>query len=388
MFTLKRDEGERRWKKVRSAMEERGLDCLIVWGSFGAFSSLSANLRYLSNVANEGYLVFPLQGEPTLFTFLIKEDQESWISDWRCGHPVYSKAIAERLRELHCEGASIGMVESSEYYTEMGFPYATYMSLVNDFPKAKFEKATDILDRIRMIKSAAEIRCFELGCEVGERVIQAIVDTARAGASRNEIRAKIMDTLLRNGCETYNLLIYGVGTEINHAGQGGHAERGGQKVPEHGDMILAEFDAKYQGYQAQFNQPFVVREPSKEWQRIFDVALESFNNGLKTLRAGITVGEFDEAFLSPIREAGYTYMYPHFHGLGLALEEPIGSFPIQPAYKPNTSFRLEAGMVFEFEPHVVTPDGKKGLSLGCPVVVTETGCRLISKNWQPELKII
>ena len=86
MFTLTRDEGERRWKLVRGAMEERGLDCLIVWGSFGNFSSLSANLRYLSNSANEGYLVFPFQGEPTLFTFMGREDPASWVKDHRSGH--------------------------------------------------------------------------------------------------------------------------------------------------------------------------------------------------------------------------------------------------------------------------------------------------------------
>ena len=281
----------------------------------------------------------------------------------------------------------IGIVDPSVYFSELGFPYTTYMSLVNEFPKVKFEDATDILDEARAIKSPAEIKCLEIGCEVAETVIQAIVDTAKVGTTDNEVRAKIMDTLLQNGCETLNLLLYRSGKYINHAGQGGYAERGSAKGLEPGDMILTEFDAKYLGYQAQFNQPFSVSEPSKEWKQIFNIALESFNNGFKALKPGITTGELDEAFIAPIREAGYTYLNPHFHGLGLSLEEPVSSFPYQPAFEPNTSFVMKAGMVLEFESHVVTSDEEKGLTLGCPVLVTETGCRLLTKNWKPELRI-
>ena len=268
-----------------------------------------------------------------------------------------------------------------------GFPYTTYSSLINELPKAKFEDATDIVEEARMIKSEAEIRCLEVGCEVGDKVIQTIVDSVRTGASDSEVRARIMSTLLENGCETYNLMLYRSGNDINHAGQGGYAGEN-PKARQEGDIILTEFDAKYLGYQAQFNQPFSLGKPTKEWEDISRVALESFNNGLETLKPGITAGELDEAFLLPIREAGYTYLNPHFHGLGLALEEPVSSFPYQPLYKPNTSFKIEENMVLEFEPHVVTPDKKKGLSLGSPVVVTETGCRLISKTWKAELKII
>jgi hypothetical protein len=79
---------------------------------------------------------------------------------------------------------------------------------------------------------------------------------------------------------------------------------------------------------------------------------------------------------------------PGFHGLGLALEDPVSIFPAQTEYKPDLCLKMQSGMVVEFEPHVVSPDFKKGTSLGCPVLVTDTGCRLLSKKWKPEVKII
>jgi hypothetical protein len=69
MFTLTIEERDRRWNNIRKAMEKRGLKCLIVWGSTGEFRDFNGNLQYLTNVANEGYLLFPLESEPTLYSF-------------------------------------------------------------------------------------------------------------------------------------------------------------------------------------------------------------------------------------------------------------------------------------------------------------------------------
>ncbi len=70
------------------------------------------------------------------------------------------------------------------------------------------------------------------------------------------------------------------------------------------------------------------------------------------------------------------------------VEEPIGSFPIQPYHEFNSSFMMSEGMVIELEPHVVTADGKKGLTIGSPVLVTETSCRLLSQSWKPEFRTV
>jgi Xaa-Pro aminopeptidase len=148
-----------------------------------------------------------------------------------------------------------------------------------------------------------------------------------------------------------------------------------------------EFDARYFGYFAQFNQSFAIGEPDKEWRDIFDVSVKSFHSGLKALRPGITSGELDEAFSAPISSSGFKVRNPAFHGLGLYLEMPMGTYPGQPEYKPDPSFVIQPNMVLEFEPHVESPDGKKGIHMGSPVLVTETGYRILTKGWNPEFII-
>ena len=61
MSILTREERDRRWKKIREAMENQGLDCLILWGCFGRFRHFNASLRYLCNFHTEGYMVSPLE---------------------------------------------------------------------------------------------------------------------------------------------------------------------------------------------------------------------------------------------------------------------------------------------------------------------------------------
>jgi Xaa-Pro dipeptidase len=248
-----------------------------------------------------------------------------------------------------------------------------------------FEDATDLVEEARRIKSPAEIRCLELACEIGEKAIQAVIDTAKVGVSDFDIKAKMMDTRFRNGGDFFSMIILSSGKEITHGGQ--REFQSPARALEHGDLILTEFDGKYCGYWAQFNQPFSVGEPDKEWRKIAKVAIESFNNGFKTLKPGITAGELDEAFQSIIKKAGYISTNPPFHGLGLDLEMPMGTYPMQTLHKPPSTSAIEAGMVLEFEPSVVTMDKKRGLTLGSPVLVTETGCRLLSKSWKPELLI-
>ncbi len=389
MSILTLEERDRRWKAVREVMESRGLDCLIIWSNWGNNRRLDANLRYLANLTFEGYLTLPLKGEPTAFTFLKTGGVSGWVNDERTGHPSFSRAISAKLSELHLEKGNIGLVgDSTGYYYEWGFSYPTYLALKKQFPGATFKDATDLLEKVRLVKSDAEIKCFEVACEVGDRVNQTFMECAGAGVTDYEVAANVMDTLFRESCEPSSMLLYASGKQVIHAGPMGYIKPPGAPPLEQGDMILTEFDARYQGYVAQYNQAFSLGRPDKQWQDINKVALESFHEGFNALKPGITAGELDRVFLAPIKKAGYTYINPSFHGLGLSLEEPMGSFPGQPGYKPDADFVMEPNMVLEFEPHVVALDIKRGLHIGCPVVVTKTGCRLLSETWKPELKII
>ncbi len=379
-------ERDRRWKNVRSEMQKRGFDCLIIYSSHGLYRNYSGNFRYLTNSGAEGYLLFPAEGNPTIFSFTM--GWSPWVADFRGGHPVYSKAISERVRDLHLERSRFGLLDLTGYCGEASFPHASYVGLSNNFPNAQLEDATDILVEARMIKSQAEITCIERACEIAEKTIKVIIETAKPGVRDFEVKAKMMDTLFREGSEPGTMILYHSGKQLSHGGEAGAWTPANYRVLDTGDILHTEFDASYFGYKAQFNQPFSLGKPSNDWQRIFDVAIESVNSGLSVVRPGINVGDWIAAFACPIVKAGFVRRTPNFHGLGLTIEEPMGDFPAQPSYITQTTRILKPGMVFEIEPPVIRPDQTLGTTIGCPVLITETGYRLLSKNWKPEVKII
>jgi len=64
-------EYDRRYQAVRDEMARQGLSCLIVYAS-GYCVGNQKNLHYLSNLISylPAYLVFPLEGEPTLYMLI------------------------------------------------------------------------------------------------------------------------------------------------------------------------------------------------------------------------------------------------------------------------------------------------------------------------------
>jgi Xaa-Pro aminopeptidase len=367
---------------------------LVIWGFAGYNSVQCGNFRYLSNMATfgnlsyPGYLVFPLDGEPTIIGYAKMPAADSlWVQDIRGKIPSYSKAIIDRLHELHLEKAGIGVVSFEGSDAEEGFPYATFSALKEGLPGAAFQDAAEILADIRRIKSEGEIRCLELGCVAAGEAIQAVVDTARAGVRDCDVVAKILDILTRNGCETDALFLYGSGKEYIDAGKGVFVYPRHLRMLEKGDIIHMEFDAKYNGYVAQLNQMFAVGKPSKDWLDVAKVDAMAYENGLKALKPGITLAGLNKSFLSVIKEAGYDSERLSFHGLGLSTEKPMASSAMtQTPCVPSDSFKMMPGIVLEFEPHAMTKDRKFSATQGCPVLVTETGCRPLYKN-RIELRI-
>ena len=396
VFELGKEERDRRWKMVRDSMKQRDLGALVIWGFAGFDSCESANFVYMTDMPTfgclslPGYLVFPAEGEPTMVGFAKMPGEKLWVSDIRGKQPSYSKVIIDRLKELHLENSRIGVVSTKVVGIgstgERGFPYVTYMALNEDLPNARFEDATDILDDARRIKSEAEIRCLEIGCEAADAGVQAIVDTAKPGVKDYEVMAKLIEALMLKGCEPDTLFLYGSGKDYVDSGNGQYLNPRYLRTLESGDMIHTEFNAKYNNYTAQYNQPFSIGEPDTEWRRVFEVAEASVNNAMAALKPGITARDLVQAFHTPIIEAGLKTVRPAFHGLGLTSEEPLAATPGGSCI-PSDSYMIQAGMVFEFEPHIITPDMKKGLTLGYPVLVTETGCRLINDK-KPQVIII
>jgi Xaa-Pro aminopeptidase len=400
-FTL--TERDRRWNLTRRAMEAHDVDCLVVAGFNTGFGGAIAHLRWLTNLDCEGFLVFPTADEPTLFTFeadaKLASDPATWISDWRSDMPWFARGLVNRLREIGAPDV-IGLVALSEY---AGFPAATYRALEAAYPRARFDDAATWYAPLRWHKSTEEIRCFEIGCEIGQAVLDAVKNTAGIGVRDIDVRRAINDVRTARGAEMNSFLLYAQGANVMHGGESGLCyEPGFDNKLAAGDVIVTEICCRFQGYEIEFNQPFVVGHADSEWDTIFATAALSFTAGVEALQPGVSAYHLEQVMREPLDAAGFTWRYPFFHGSGLSDEPPVSTTHFSNHHAPWTDdMPITAGMIINFEPHVATVDKwrphspvrdtdppRRGASLGVPVLVTGSGPRLLMPDWTPAPLVI
>src|SRR5436305_3070703 len=105
-------EYSRRYRAVREAMGEADLSALILYSTTSSYNEV----LYLSNfiTAREAFLVFPGEGEPTLFVQYFNHvpnaRQVASLGDVRWGGPDTIAAVAENLRERGLAESRIGLV--------------------------------------------------------------------------------------------------------------------------------------------------------------------------------------------------------------------------------------------------------------------------------------
>ena len=327
-FELTKTERDRRFQAVRAEMEKRKLDCLIIQGSFGCFRDSNANLQYMTNVNDEGYLFFPRDSDPTLYTFENRLDP-TWVDDWQGAVPFFGNTMVKRAEELGMTNARFGTVGTSGLWAEYsGFPQATHAALTSGLPDASFDEATDVIEDLRQIKSEEEIRCLEIGCAAAQEAFKQVREIARVGVEDTEIRAAIHDALFRNDCDQGSMILYCQGKDVLHGGQsGGLLGPAYHQVLEAGDIILIEIDATYRGYKAQYNVAFAIDEPEDDWKALLECGAKAFHAGAAMLRPGIPLQELEDTLTKPIADYDFVYANPAFHGLGLSLEMPMGTYP-------------------------------------------------------------
>ncbi|OZC63605.1 hypothetical protein CH306_26275 [Rhodococcus sp. 15-725-2-2b] len=403
------EERDRRWALARHEMSTRGIECLIVSGFHSVLWEGQATLRWFTNLDIEGYLLFPRQGRPTLYSFVpaakVTRLEGCWISDNRSGFPAFGESLVEGLKVLEVDSGTVAVLAVEGIYGEYGgFPYATMNVLMSSLPTVHFADAMSWFAPLRTIKSDEEIRMFEIGAGIAEEMFAAVAETAHEGVLDAEIRAAISAARIRAGCEPHSTSFYAQGKDIGPILDSGiMLEPGYSKPLEMGDIITAELTTRVNGYEIEFNQVWVLGEVDDELERMFAVAKASFEAGVATLRAGITQAELQRAMQAPLDEAGFTWFYPFFHGSGLMDEPPASGVRIsnyadgREIERPYAPVTFEENMVLTFEPSVVTKERwgndptlpwipRRGFALGSPVVVTADGCRVLAESWwKPEV---
>jgi Xaa-Pro aminopeptidase len=224
--------------------------------------------------------------------------------------------------------------------------------------------------RLRLVKSAEEIRWMKIGAALTDLAIEGLRREARPGMTERELGAICEAAYHPHGGVTY--IHYFLVTPMANPEYCVPRQFASSRKVRPGDVIATEITAQFFDYPGQILRTFTVdAEPTPLFRRLHETAEAAFDAVTGVIRRGATMQEIIAA-AGVIEDAGFTVYDDLMHGFGGGYFPPVLGTKSRPA-GPLPEMTLEAGMTCVVQPNVITPDQKAGVQLGELVLVTETG---------------
>jgi Xaa-Pro aminopeptidase len=354
---------EQRRQAVSARLAELKIDALLV--------SSAANVRYLTDFAGSNGLILITARGADFFTdprYAIEAAQHISCKVHVIKGPMIT-GIAKVLQRMRIK--RIGF-ESAwlryEEYARLKDSLALGASLI---PVGR------IVEQQRMVKSADEIAKIRRSVNVNSEAFSRAVKKIKPGRRESDIAADIDFEMRRLGAEkpAFDTIV----AAGDHAALP-HAHPSARKLGEN-ELLLIDMGASVEGYASDMTRVVHTGTPAKRTRELYKAVLEAQLASLDAVRAGVTGGKVDRAARNVLKKHNLDRLFVHStgHGLGLEIHEP-------PRIAKTEKLILKAGMVITIEPGAYI-EGFTGVRIEDTVLVTETGCEVLTPTPKELLKI-
>lgn len=348
---------EERCRLAQGAMAELDVDYLFI--------GPGSDLYYLigtPGMENERMMlmVIPKNGQPAMIVPALEKLATSNYAtyfdllDWKD-----SDGPQGRLAEL------LGAAQGREVRGAVGSHLWSMflLDLQKVLPKGEWTTANDVLKKLRIAKSAEEVRLLKEAAAIADKAFTDLVEMPFAGRSEREMMGEINNLLLKYGQQ--HMLFCIVGSGPNGAQPHHHT---GDRIIEEGDAVVLDFGGRYHGYCSDMTRTIVVGKPKDpDFEKVYNIVNEARAAGHRQAKPGVSCESVDAAARQVITEAGYGEFFVHRtgHGIGMEVHE-------EPYIVGGNSLPLEPGMAFSIEPGIYLP-GRFGVRIEDIAIVTEDG---------------
>ncbi|HEY7302294.1 MAG TPA: Xaa-Pro peptidase family protein [Xanthobacteraceae bacterium] len=281
------------------------------------------------------------------------------IAVWREFAFDATKVLADLLRQHGLAKARIGI--------EMDYlPAADFAALKHILPSAQFIAAEALLARLRQIKTATEIDLMRRLSRIADQAITEAYRSVAAGSSEMDIAAALTRGIYEQGAEYFKLMIVATGERSVFPNVGPT-----NRLLRRGDVCRVEIFPMIGGYHAGVCRTAAVGSPPPQAERIWANLTACKYLLLDAIKPGASTRAIYDLYLGKVGELGLPPISFIGHGIGLHLHE-------DPYLGPMPDQRLEPGMVLGIEPLIYETGFGFGMQNKDMVLVTETGCELLS----------
>ncbi len=245
------------------------------------------------------------------------------------------------------------------------------------------------------IKTLREVNALRVAGQMAADTLIDVAEILRPGLTTEEINTFVHQDTLRKGGIPAPLNYHGfpksVCTSVNEVVCHGIP---GPRVLEDGDIINIDVTTIYDGYFGDTSATFYIGNVSDEARHVTEVCRRSLELGIAEVREGARLGDIGAAIQGYAEGEGCSVVRQFVgHGIGRTFHEAP---QVSHVGKRGMGLRLKAGMVFTIEPMInlggyevevladkwtaVTIDGSLSAQFEHTIVVTKTGCEVLTKR--------
>ncbi|MGF1689563.1 Xaa-Pro peptidase family protein, partial [Photobacterium japonica] len=373
---------EHRTERAQRVMHEMKLDAMIF--------TTEPNVRYFTGFLSQfwhsptrpWFVIVPAEGKPIAVVPEIgaKGMGNTWLDDiitWPAPRPEDDgiSLVANVLNTLPSRHGRVGATLGIESHLRM--PINNYLKLTTMVNK-EFVDVALAMHGLRQIKSQAEIAKTREVCRITNIGFKRIPEYARVGMTEREICKQFGMDMLQAGADACPFIIAGSGPDAYDDILMGPTDR----VIEHGDVLLIDTGAVWDGYFSDFDRNWAFGTASEQTKAAYRATYEATTKGFEAARPGATTTDIYNAMWKVLEANGAlgNDIGRVGHGLGMELTE-------RPSNTATDNTVLKPGMVMTLEPGMVYAQGKTMLHEE-NIVITEDGAEWLSERAEPELIII
>ncbi len=246
--------------------------------------------------------------------------------------------------------------------------HSDYQHIIKKFPKHSFIDISDSLQKNRLIKDPSEIDKIQQACKITDKVQKKIPEIVHDQITEAELAAEIDYYLQKNGAS--HPAFETISSFGPHSAEP-HYTHGDTKIKT-GDLIVCDFGATYQRYNADLTRTFVKNHSSVKQTAMHETILAAQQQAFDTIQPGLKAQEIHNAVQSYIDKTEFKGQFIHStgHALGLLVHDG-------PGFTANNTMILEENMVITVEPGVYIPNFG-GVRIEDDIRITKNGVERLS----------
>jgi Xaa-Pro aminopeptidase len=300
-------------------------------------------------------------------------------------HIICSKIIENQVREYFEKQDICIHTESSLYKTVVKilkqdkinnllinpkYMNATDFISINEnlnHEKINLIKKTEILDSLRIVKSAVEIENLKKACQIASEVCNTVKDELKPGLSEIDIHYRVIELFSKNRVTESFAPIVASGTNSANP----HHRSSNRKITEN-DMVMMDIGCIYNGYCSDLTRTYFLDKISGKHKRIWNIVKSSQNAVLRGIKAGAPLSWADKTARNIIKAAGYKDKFIHAtgHGVGIEIHEmPLLATNAEGIFLTHMAVTVEPGIYIE---------GEFGVRIEDTILIKENGCEILT----------